>query len=335
MKNTLVTGATGFLGTHLLKRLREEGASVRVLSRSDEVEGVETVRGSVEDEAAVERALENVDRVYHLAGKVSRNPDDAREMYRLHVEATALLCKLSKAKGVERIVLASTSGTIAVSDSPDSVADETARPPLEWIGKWPYYTSKLYQEQTALRECEGGPELVILNPSLLLGPGDKRLSSTEDVLKFVAGDIPVVPPGGINFVDVRDVAAAFVAAMSRGRASERYLLGGPNWSFERFFEKLERISHVKGPRLRLPEPLYAFVGKAADALFRQLDRAPPVDRISVEMGERFWYLDCSKAERELDFRARDPYETLFDTVSFIKNELLGENILSSRDGARR
>jgi dihydroflavonol-4-reductase len=332
MSKLLVTGASGFLGTHLLERLLDSGADrLRVLARARlpelEERGVDVIEGSVLDEAALKKAATGVSAVFHLAGKVSRDPEDAREMYRVHVEGTTRLCRAAKAAGVERVLLASTSGTIAVTDDGETLPDETSPPPIRWIGGWPYYTSKLYQEDAARRECAAGPELVILNPSLLLGPGDRRLSSTEDVLKFLAGDIPVVPPGGINFVDVRDVAGAFVDALDKARAGERYLLGGPNWTFRKFFEKLERVSRVKGPRVKLPASVYSFAGQAVEALYKRWDKAPPVDRVSVEMSARFWYLDASKAERELGFSARDPYETLYDTVAFIKREFLSQAVL--------
>jgi dihydroflavonol-4-reductase len=332
VKKTLVTGATGFLGSHLMERLIEDGtAGLRVLARAPVPElsarGIEVVSGSILDEASLDAALEGTGRVYHLAGKVSRNPDDGPELYRVHVQGTALLCRAAKKAGVERIVLASTSGTIAVTEDGASIPDETFPPPLRFIGKWPYYTSKLYQEETARRESTGGPELVILNPSLLLGPGDRRLSSTEDVLKFLAAEIPLIPPGGVNFLDVRDAADALVAAMSRGRPGERYLVGGPNWTFETFFQKLSRSSGVKAPWLKLPERVYSVTGKAVDALYQQWDRTPPVDRVSVEMGARFWWLDAGKAEREIGFQARDPYETLYDTVAFVKKEFLGQAVL--------
>jgi dihydroflavonol-4-reductase len=332
LKTTLVTGATGFLGSHLLERLlASESSRVRVLARTATPElrerGVEVVEGSILDEIAVGRALENVSNVYHLAGKVSRDPDDAPELYRVHVQGTALLSREAKKSNVERVVLVSTSGTIAVTEDGDVVPDEDYPTPLHLIGKWPYYTSKLYQEETARRELEGGPELVTVHPSLLLGPGDERLSSTEDVLKFLASDIPVVPPGGINFVDVRDAAAALESAMSRGRAGERYLVGGPNWTFERFFQKLSRLSGVKAPWLKLPKRIFSFTGQAVDAFYRQLELAPPVDRVSVEMSRRFWYLDATKARRELGFEARDPYETLYDTIAYIRREFLSEAVL--------
>ena len=330
MPKTLITGATGFLGSHLIDLLGlERRQSLRVLARESRPEvDIEVVEGSILDSEAVEKAVDGVERIYHLAGKVSRNPNDVRELYRVHVEGTTTLCRAAKSAGVKRIVVASTSGTMAVTADGETIPDETTPPPLELIGGWPYYTSKLYQEEAAKRECEGGPEIVILNPSLLLGPGDKRLSSTEDVLRFLARDIPVIPPGGVNFVDVRDVAEAFRSAMEKGLSGERYLLGGPNWSFKMFFERLERISKVKGPKVKLPEAMYSIAGMAVDAFYRQLDKAPPVDRVSVEMGRRFWYLDASKAERELDFHARDPYETLHETVAYIKKELLGASVLS-------
>lgn len=339
MTNVLVTGATGFLGAHLLERLcsrtggsQGAGRGLRVLTREPdetlEVEGVSVVTGDLLDEDAVAKAVDGVELVYHLAGRVSRNPDDARELYRVHVEGTALLCRAAKRAGVRRIVLASTSGTVAVTNDGERIPDESAPPPLAIIGRWPYYTSKLYQEQTALRECEGegGPELVILNPSLLLGPGDHRLSSTEDVLRLLAGEIPAVPPGGVNFVDVRDAADAFVAAAERGRAFERYLLGGPNWTFATFFERTARMSGVRGPRWKLPERVYGFAGRALEAIYGQLGQAPPVDRVSVEMGQRFWYVDASKARRELGFAPRDPYETIQDTVSFLRKTFLQEPV---------
>jgi dihydroflavonol-4-reductase len=331
-RTLLVTGATGFLGTHLVARLLESGAALRVLTRSRAEElrarGIEFVEGSVLDENACAAAVRGASAIFHLAGQVSRNPDDSALLYEVHVRGTAVLCKAAKKAGVERLVLASTSGTIAVTEDGETIPDETFPPPLKLIGKWPYYTSKLFQEETARRECQGGPDLVILNPSLLLGPGDRKLSSTEDVLKLLASEIPVIPPGGVSFVDVRDAALAFESALSRGRAGERYLLGGPNWTFETFFARLSRTAGVKGPRVKLPERIYSFAGKAVDAVYRQWDRTPPVDRTSVEMGKRFWWLDSSKAERELGFSARDPYETLYDTVAYIRKEFLGQAIPS-------
>src|SRR5204863_7808762 len=143
---------------------------------------------------------------------------------------------------VQTIVVASTSGTIAVTKEGDVIPDETFPVPLEIISRWPYYASKTYQEAAALERFTGkGLRLVIMNPSLLLGPGDDRLSSTKVILDFMARKINAVPNGGLNFVDVRDTAEAFRVAMQKGRHGERYLLGAVNWTFVKFVDRLERL----------------------------------------------------------------------------------------------
>lgn len=327
MAKTLITGGSGFLGSHLVRLLLDSGDSnLRVLdlgAPADLADGVEMVQGSITDPETVGRALTGVDRVFHLAGKVSRNPDDKPILYKVHVEGTRVLAQEARKAGVDRIVMSSTSGTIAVTEDGERIPDETWPPPIKIISRWPYYTSKLYQEEVARRELKDGPELVMVNPSILIGPGDKTMSSSEDVLRFLARDIPAIPPGGINFIDVRDAAAGLAKAMERGRSGERYLLGGPNWTFETFFGRLERMTKVKGPRLKLPDKMYDLAGRSLDHIYKQLGKSPPVDRISMEMGRYFWYLDCSKAERQLGFEARDPGETLYDTVTYLRENYFG------------
>ncbi|MDX6557531.1 MAG: hypothetical protein QOF72_580, partial [Blastocatellia bacterium] len=216
---TLITGGTGFLGAHLVRQLVEAGTrDIRVMATSIPEWltglGVDTVEGSVTNDEDVARACDGVTEIYHLAGKVSREKDESREMYKLHVDGTRLLCDAARKAGVKTIVLASSSGTIAVTEKGDVVPDEKYPPPLDIIARWPYYASKAYQEMAALERFNGkGLRLVIMNPSLLLGPGDDRLSSTKVVLDFMARKISAVPNGGLNFVDVRDTARAFQAAM--------------------------------------------------------------------------------------------------------------------------
>src|SRR6185369_841827 len=255
---TLVTGGTGFLGSHLVRQLIADGAKdIRVMATSipDWLVGlgVETLEGSITKESDVKRAVEGISEVYHLAGKVSRERDDAREMYKVHVEGTRLLCDAAKAADVKTIVLASTSGTLAVTEDGEIIPDESYPPPLDIVARWPYYASKAYQEMAALERFSGkGLRLVIMNPSLLLGPGDERLSSTKVVLDFMARKIGAVPTGGVSFVDARDAATTFRIAMKKGRHGERYLLGAANWTFNKFFGRLERLTKVSAPRFALP-----------------------------------------------------------------------------------
>src|SRR5712691_9355545 len=326
---TLITGGTGFLGAHLVRQLIESGAKdIRVMATSIPEWltglGVDTVEGSVTNADDVARAVEGVTEIYHLAGKVSREQDDARERYRLHVEGTRLLCDAARKAGAHTMVLASSSGTIAVTEKGDVVPDETYNPPLDIIARWPYYASKAYQEMAALERFSGkGLRLVIMNPSLLLGPGDDRLSSTKVVLDFMARKISAVPNGGLNFVDVRDTAKAFQAAMKKGRHGERYLLGAVNWTFVKLFDRLERLTKVASPHLALPSRFAITGAHIIDSLFRQCNFASPIEADTVEMAEYFWYFNHGKARRELGFTPRDPGDTMNDTVRYVKENFLG------------
>jgi dihydroflavonol-4-reductase len=329
LPKTLVTGGTGFLGTHLVRQLLDDGVkNLRVMATSVPAwlaeAGVEAIEGSITNASDVKRAVEGVGEIYHLAGRVSRDNDDAREMYAIHVDGTRYLCEAARAAGVKSIVMASTSGTIAVTAKGELIPDEDWPAPLEIISRWPYYASKFYQERTALENFDGrGHRLVIVNPSLLLGPGDERLSSTKVVLDFLAQKIRVTPTGGLSFVDVRDAATAFRAAMKQGKHGERYLLGSANWSFKQFLGRLERLTKVRAPNFSLPSKLAVTGAKFVGDLWRQWNLSPPVEPAEVEMAEHFWYLNSSKAEQELGFAPRDPSETLQDTVYYVRENFLG------------
>lgn len=320
--SVLVTGATGFLGEHLCRVLVEEGHIVRGLARSRsavlEDLGVEHVRGDVLSNDDLQRALDGVSAVFHLAGAVSRDPGDAQRMMRLHVDGTRKVMEQMAAFGIRRMIVASTSGTIGVSKD-ETIIDETAPYAEEIVAGWPYYASKIYQERLAFEHGERlGIEVVAVNPSLLLGPGDRRLSSTGDVRKFIKRQLPSVPDGGISFVDVRDAAQATAAALSKGRAGERYLLGAVNWTMKEFFARLGRVANVAPPRLKLPPKLAKWGAGVVEELYRWRGKEPPVDRISVEMAEHFWWIDSAKAQAELGFQARDPQLTLVDTVAYLR-----------------
>jgi dihydroflavonol-4-reductase len=330
----LVTGGTGFLGSALVPVLAGEGHALRLLARSGAPEagalGAEVVPAPIEDAEAVRRALEGVEVVYHLAGQVSFDADDPAALYRLHVEGTRRLLEACAAAGVSRVVLASSSGTIGVSRE-QRTATEDDDYPIAAVAGWPYYLSKIYQEKTALRiHRDTGLPVVVLNPSLLLGPGDARLSSTDVVFKFLARRIPAMPSGGLSFVDVRDAARAFAAALHRGRPGERYLLGGANMTFADFFGRLSRLSGVAPPSVRLPGGTGVLGARLLEKFHQWRQSEAPISSAEVEMGERWWWIDSSKAARELDFAPRDPQETLFETVRYLDERFRGKR----REAAR-
>lgn len=322
MTTVLVTGATGFLGEHLCRVLVERGHQVRGLARSRSAvlaeAGVEMVRGDVQAGPELAQALVGVSAVFHLAGAVSRDPDDTQRLMRLHVDGTRRVLTEMQRAGCARMILASTSGTIGVSKD-EVILDESAPYAEPIVAGWPYYASKIYQERLAFDlGSRLGLEVVAVNPSLLLGAGDRRLSSTGDVRKFLKGHVPFVPDGGINFVDARDVAEATANALERGRPGHRYLMGGPNWTMKEFFARLGRVADVAPPRLRAPAKLARWGASLIEEVYRHRGKEPPVDRISVEMSEHFWWIDSSKAEAELEFSSRDPALILHDTVQYLR-----------------
>ena len=273
-----------------------------------------------------------VDEVENSLPFLDHAPSAFSVLVTIHVNAFArsrlgrILYDAAKETGVKTIILASSSGTIAVSED-EQMHDETFPSPVEIISRWAYYASKYYQERTALENFDGdNRRLVIMNPSLLLGPGDERLSSTKPVLDFLGRKIPYTPSGGLSFVDARDAAAAFINALEKGRHQEKYLLGAANMSFPEFFARLERLSGISAPVLKLPKKLAMAGSTIIDSVFKSRGKVSPIEPKEVEQAEYFWYLDSSKAIEELGFSPRDPQETLYDTIVYIRKNFLGEGV---------
>ena len=342
MKSVLLTGATGFLGKHLVEQLTaaEPDSCLRILCRGaspwdvarsprpapaqGDPEGpyqnlqLEVTRGDIITLDDVMRTAEGVTEIYHLAGVVSRNPKKKWLQYQTHVEGTRNVCEAARKHGVRRVVHVSSSGTIAVSKGP-TIHDENSGYKHEIVGAWPYYLSKIFAENLALNyHAQHQVPVVVVNPSLLLGPGDDRHSSTYDVSLFLRGQILAVPLGGLNFLDARDVAAGLIAAMRSGRLGERYLLGGVNWSFREFLDCLSKVSGVRAPRLQPPLGLSLASAHLLRRLMPLVGKSFPLDDESIKMSALFWYCDSTKARKELGFQTRDPAETLRDTVNYIR-----------------
>jgi dihydroflavonol-4-reductase len=330
-KKILITGGTGFLGTHIVRQFLEAGEkNLRVMASSVpewmKDAGIEAAEGSVTNREDVAIAVKNVSAIYHLAGRVSRDNEDAAQMNKIHVEGTRILCEAATEASVKTFVLASSSGTIAVSDT-EEIFDETYPTPIEIISRWAYYASKYYQERTALDNFDGkGLKLVILNPSLLLGTDDERLSSTKPVLDFLARKIPYTPGGGLSFVDARDAATAFINALEKGRHREKYLLGAANMKFSDFFGRLERLSGVSAPVLRVPKKFAMTGASLIDSVFKNWNKTSPIQSKEVEQAEYFWFFNSAKAEEELNFAPRDSQETLQNTIAYLRENFLGGGV---------
>jgi nucleoside-diphosphate-sugar epimerase len=320
MKTILITGATGFLGKHLVQQFKDAADSTRLrvlcrgLSPWENDSAVEVVHGDIVNREHVERAAEGVSEIYHLAGVVSRESKDQDLLYETHIEGTRNVCEAALKHRVEKVLVVSSSGTVAVSRTPD-VHDETSGYKNDVVCEWPYYLSKIFAEKLALDyHSRTGLNVVVVNPSLLLGIGDDRNSSTRDVALFLLGEIKVIPKGGLNFVDVRDVAHGLTLAMRSGKPGGRYLMGNVNWTFRQLIEKVAEISGKKPPTMEPPVEFSLWGARALRVIYRLLGKKVQLDEASIKMSACYWYCDSTRARTEIGFQTRDPEETLKETV---------------------
>lgn len=322
MPKTLVTGATGFVGSHVAAALLERGdavkVTVRATSRDDALTGLDVERVSADctDRRAIRRALKDVDRVFHVAGATSlRMP--AADLWRANVDGTRVVLETALAVGVERVVYTSSVAAIGPARA-NGTADEQQAFTAGDLAV-PYVQSKHAAEVEALRVAARGLPVVIVSPAHVLGPGDHLRSSTDVVRRFLLRRIPAYVPGAINVVDVRDVAAGHLAADERGAPGERYILGNRNYTWDRFFAELARLSGVEAPAVRLPPPAALAL---AEALTR-LPGRPAVTREEVRGASQWWTYSSAKARRELGFRTRSHEETVEETVRWWQERLDG------------
>jgi dihydroflavonol-4-reductase len=303
---TLVTGATGFLGSHVARALVGRGEEVRVLVRPTSdlraLDGLaaERATGDLRDRASLDRAMEGVQRVYHVAADYrlwARNP---QEIYESNVTGTQNLLDAARTAGVEKFVYTSTVATIAVPREGRLPNEETQSSVGEMIGH--YKRSKFEAEQCAGRAAEAGLPVVIVNPTTPVGPGDWKPTPTGKIIvDFLNGRIPGYVDTGLNFVPVEDCARGHLLAAERGCVGERYILGGRNLTLKQMLDILSSISGRPAPRWKFPHVLAYAAGYVDTAMSRVRGREPQIPLEGVRMARHKMFVDASKAERELGF----------------------------------
>ncbi len=329
----LVTGASGFVGRHLLEANAARPAPRPVLGlvrdpeawRAEpwtaDLDEVGLVAGSVTEPDAWRDALPPLGGIAHLAALVRHSRHAPEEMLRTNVEGALAMVRLAAEHGC-RLVVVSTTGTVGSFHSPDEHADEKSPFCDTAVAGWPYYCSKIEMERKSRALAEAlGVELVFVRPPILLGPGDHRFRSTSNVLKVLRGRLPFVVRGGMAFADVRDAAQALLVALERQDVQPVYHLPGHECSVVEFFEMLEEVSGAPQPRFVLPfAPAWA-LASLVEGLGARLQGEPPhllPDPVVVEMASRYWGTRSLYARAELGFRSRDPRETLRDTADWLR-----------------
>jgi dihydroflavonol-4-reductase len=326
MGKTLVTGASGFLGSHLVRVLAERGDELRVLARRssalDHLADLELERctGDVTDRRAVRRAMDGADRVFNVAGRTSLRTADREAVFAANLHGARVVFEEALRAGVERLVHTSTVGAIGVATA-RGAADGTTPFEIGHLGL-NYVNSKHEAELEAFRLAAQGLPVVIVNPSFALGPDDPSRTSMGLVRRFLLGRIPAYVDGGLNIVDVRDVAVGHLLADERGEVGERYILAGRNFTLDRLFADLGRISGVHPPALKLPGRVARATAEAAAAARLPL----PVEPAELLSASMWWTYRNTKARRELGFAPRPHEQTLEDAVVWQREQLGGRRV---------
>lgn len=305
MKPVLVTGATGFLGWHIARKLMERGYGIRLLvrptSRLREMEGADARPGDLRDRDSLERAAAGCGVVYHVAADYRLWAERPEELYASNVDGTRHLLEAAVKAGVERMVYTSTVGCIGIPK--EGVGDE--RTPVSLDSMTGHYKrSKFLAEQEVLGRAARGFPVVVVNPTAPVGDHDWKPTPTgRMIVDYLRGRMPAYVDTGLNLVDAADTALGHLLACERGRTGERYILGGENLTLREIFSKLAAITGIPAPRVRLPYALAHAAGLASTAWAGWTGRAPRVPIEGVRMARKKMFVNTAKAASELDFRA--------------------------------
>lgn len=305
---TLVTGATGFVGSHVARQLVAAGEPVRVLARANSrrqsLDGVavDWAEGDLRNESSLDRALRGVGRVYHVAADYRLWAKRPQEIYENNVTGTKNLLAAALRARVDKFVYTSTVATIAVSRGA-ALPDETNRVSVdEMVGN--YKKSKLIAEQEALRAAHEGLPVVIVNPTTPVGPGDWKPTPTgKIILDFLLGRMPAYVDTGLNFVAVEDAARGHLLAAERGKVGERYLLGGQNMTLRELLNALAKISGLAAPTRQISHGVALLAAYANAAFSRMAGREPRIPVEGVRIARHKMFVNDAKARKELGYES--------------------------------
>jgi dihydroflavonol-4-reductase len=326
-RRVLLTGASGLIGTHVLQALLEGGYAPRTLSRgplqpwpdatANPAAGqVEHLRGDIRDGDLLERAMRGCEAVIHTAALYSYSRARAPEMQATNVQGTRCVLDAAAAAGVERVVVTSSCATCGpVRGRP---ADERDTMP-EWERGVAYKDTKLAAERLALARARAGQDVVVVNPTTTVGPGDRRPTPSGRMVRdVIEGRIRgYISSGGLNLVGAADVARGHLLALEHGRSGERYLLGGENLAMGELFRMIAALAGVSRPWLAVPYPLAYLAARIGDPLARALGREPQLLVLDeVRLARLPMYFTSAKAARELGYRHAAPEQVLAETVAW-------------------
>jgi len=321
----LVTGATGFVGSHVARFLAGQGAELRLLVRptslTANLEGIaaERVTGDLREPESLRKAMAGCEAVFHVAADYRLWTREPHEMYRSNVEGTRNVIRLAREAGVRRVVYTSSVATMGFSSN-GHLADENSPVGLgDMIGH--YKRSKFQAEQIALEAGRSGADVVVVNPTTPVGEQDIKPTPTGRIIvDFLKRKFPAYVDTGLNLVDVGEVARGHVAALEKGRRGERYILGGENLTLKQILDKLAGITGLASPRVKLPYAVALATGVVDTAVTGLLlRREPRVTVDAVRMGRKKMFVSSAKAERELGWKLVPVEDALRRAVGWFRS----------------
>ena len=319
----LVTGATGFVGAAVARALDAAGWQVRVLARSGsnrsnlQSPAWDVVEGDLADLKSLERALEGCTGLFHLAADYRLGARDPTQLYRTNVEGTRHILSAARTAGVPRIVYTSSVATIGIPSDGSPGEERTPVAESHMIGH--YKRSKFLAEEVARDAARTGMSVVIVNPSTPVGPGDIKPTPTGQlVLDAASGRMPAYVDTGLNIVHVDDVAAGHLLAFERGRAGERYILGGEDMTLQTILGQIARLVGRAPPRIRLPYAAVLPVAYLAEGFAKISGRSGRVTLEGVRMSRKRMFFSSAKAVSELGYRWRPPLQAFEDALRWYR-----------------
>jgi dihydroflavonol-4-reductase len=304
---TLVTGAAGFLGSHVARQLVARGEPVRVLLRPSSQNRaiadlpLEYVTGDLRDTPSLDRALTGVARVFHVAADYRLWAKDSKDIYDSNVGGTKNILAAAERAGVEQFIYTSTVATLAV-DRPAPPNEKTDAKLGEMIGH--YKRSKWMAEQEVLNAAKAGAPVIVAMPTTPVGPWDWKPTPTGKIIvDFLNGKMPGYVDTGLNFVGVEDCAAGHLLVAEKGKVGERYLLGGENLTLKQVLDILSNITSLPAPKLKFPHGVALGAAYASTFFSRLVGKEPGIPVEGVKIAQHKMFVDCSRAQRELGFKA--------------------------------
>ena len=304
---TLVTGAAGFLGSHVTRQLVARGETVRVLMRASSSNraisdlSLEYVTGDLRDAGSLERAMAGVTRVYHVAADYRLWARRSKDIYDSNVGGTKNLLAAAKRAGVEQLIYTSTVATIAV-DRPELPNEFTDAKLEEMVGH--YKRSKWMAEREVIQAAKEGLPVIVAMPTTPVGPWDWKPTPTgKIILDFLNGKMPGYVETGLNFVGVEECAAGHLLAAEKGKVGERYLLGAENLTLKGLLDLLAQITGLRAPGMKIPHGVALGVAYVDTVFSRLVGKEPQIPVEGVKIARHKMFVDASRAQRELGFQA--------------------------------